>query len=70
MKNILRTKIDLFGTPVIVCFGAKAFKKVIKKEHGIKDGTELLDSLGKYVSSTHGLSVNIGNWDRGYTKHA
>lgn len=53
MKNILRTKIDLFGTPVIVCFGAKAFKKVIKKEHGIKDGTELLDSLGKYVSLVH-----------------
>ena len=53
MKNILRTQIDLFGTPVIVCFGAKAFKRVIKKEHGVKDGTELLDSIGKYVTLTH-----------------
>ena len=53
MKNILRTQIDLFGTPVIVCLGAKAFKRVIKKEHGVKDGTEILDSAGKYVALEH-----------------
>ena len=53
MKNVLRTQIDLFGAPVVICFGAKAFKKVVKKEYGVKDGTEILDSAGKYVALEH-----------------
>ena len=59
MKNILRTKIDLFGVPVIVCFGAKAFKRVIKKEHGIKDGTEFTNSIGKFVSLIPGSYTHL-----------